>query len=211
MTGCFLSHCHCIEQSLSRSKRALVFEDDVQFEDNWAEKKKTDIENFLSSNNKWDILRLGCEITSFHKASNINDIWLVKAYNTHAIIYNTEIMKHILDNKDISRISHIDDYLHELKKCNDYALRKNICYQKVGLSSDNSWFSSSIIQQFMQHKYVSLHLQKFNNFFIWYVKFLPICIQEYISVWGILIRIGLFIDAIKKNGLFAIILCAFKS
>ena len=67
--GCFLSHEYCIRESLIENKHALVFEDDVVFTDDWL-KKINYLQVFLRTCSSWDIIRLGCAMTSIHRVSN---------------------------------------------------------------------------------------------------------------------------------------------
>lgn len=186
--GCLLSHKFCAETSFKNNRHALVFEDDVFFSDNWEEKIYI-IKDFLLSVENWDILRLGCAIVSMIKQSSVKNVWQCKSYNTHAIIYNKKIIDRVFDLENFSDNFHIDDYLHDSNYI-DYSL-VDMCYQKSELGSDNDWFGCDIIQKLMLHPLVYEKIQQYNNRQMTYIYFLPICMQECLSMWNILMKLGL--------------------
>ena len=194
--GCLSSHKFCAETSLKTNRHSLVFEDDVFFSDDWEEKLDTIID-FLSSNENWDILRLGCAITSLIKQSSVKNIWKCKSYNTHAIIYNKKITHQLFDMSNFVDNTHIDDYLHDSNYL-DYSL-VDMCYQKAELGSDNDWFGCDIIQKFMLQPLVYEKIQKYNNKQMTYIHFLPIYIQECVSMWNILMKLGLMTKKINDS------------
>ena len=143
-----------------------------------------EIKIFLENDNTWDIFRFGCVLAYFeHKSTYSEKIWKAKSYNNHAIIYNKSLMQNILEKGLEKTTVHIDGYLHDNAKINDYSLINPICYQKAGLSSDNNWFSCKFLQNMMENKYIFERLQYINNRQVWMMRFLPIKIQDKINIW----------------------------
>ena len=189
--GCLLSHKYCAEESKKLNTHALVFEDDAMFTDDFASKIPCIIE-FLSSKQKWDVIRLGSAITSLHKPSDITDkIWKCSCYNNHAVIYNTYAIDDIFNSTNFIKNPHIDDYLHDNEYL-DFSLIDVMCYQKSNMGTDINWFNNTIIQNIMQNEKIFSRLQRFNNIEMYYARFLPISIQEKISLWSIFVNIGFF-------------------
>ena len=181
--GCLISHLTCMKEANKNFKHALVFEDDVKFTDDW-QNPIEEIKIFLENDNTWDIFRFGCVLAYFeHKSTYSEKIWKAKSYNNHAIIYNKSLMQNILEKGLEKTTVHIDGYLHDNAKINDYSLINPICYQKAGLSSDNNWFSCKFLQNMMENKYIFERLQYINNRQVWMMRFLPIKIQDKINIW----------------------------
>jgi hypothetical protein len=192
--GCFLSHLHCIENSLKENKHALIFEDDVKFSKNWKQKLKY-IQSFLKNNKIWDIIRLGCALTSIHKSEfNTKHICLAQSYNAHSILYNKHIIKSLIDKDDFNENIHIDDYLHD-NHYNDYVLLDQMCYQRA-ISSDNVWYSINIAQTIIQNKYIFENVQWLSNLQVRMMYCLPPYIQEKLGLWSILMELGKLSDVI---------------
>jgi GR25 family glycosyltransferase involved in LPS biosynthesis len=187
--GCMLSHKHCAEMALACGKHALVFEDDVTFTPDWLEKIEH-IKDFLKSELRWNILRLGTIISSLiSESKSTSKIWLCKSYSSHAVIYNINVIKFIFpDNLFLDQ--HIDDYLHDDENILDYSLVNYMCYQKSGLGSDINWFGLNFIQSVMESKYIFEPLQKYNNIHAWYIRWLPCCIQDKVTMWALLTNLG---------------------
>ena len=188
--GCLISHLVCMKEAYAHNKHELIFEDDVKFTNNWGTCIE-EIKLFLEKDTSWDIFRFGCVLSYFeHKSAHSEKIWKSKSYNTHAILYNTKIIKYILE-KGLERTTfHLDDYLHDNTEINDYSLIEPICYQKAGLSSDNKWFSRKFLQTLMENKYIFEILQYINNKQVWMMRFLPTKIQNKLSIWSFLVYFG---------------------
>jgi GR25 family glycosyltransferase involved in LPS biosynthesis len=196
--GCLLSHQFCAESSLKKNKHALVFEDDIKFSDDW-EEKILYIKTFLQNEPNWNVLRLGTIISSINKQSVSSDkLWLCKSYSTYSLIYNKNIINKIFSDSYFNTSPQIDDYLHDTHTILDYSLINSICIQRRGLGSDNNWFGNTLIQSFMESYYVIEPLQKYNNIQAWYIKFLPIYIQDKITIWSLLCNIGFLSKKIHK-------------
>ena len=184
IVGCFLSHKYCINQSLKKGKPVLIFEDDVEFTDDYIQ-GFNDINNFLLSGIEWDIIKLGCMLTSLHKKI-FKNIWLSKSNATHAIFYNFDTMN-LIDNYTINpnKIEHIDVWLLNNTKLKEVSLENHICYQKNGFKSDINWYTGNTkyLQMIVQNYGLYKILQKLQNNIIWYVRFLPIKYQEYINIF----------------------------
>jgi hypothetical protein len=196
--GCLLSHKFCAESAYCNNKHALVFEDDVVFTNDWLKKIKY-IKKFLYNEPKWNILRFGSIISSFHKKSkSSNYIWSCKSFANHALIYNKNIIKQIFCLDNFTDNYHIDDYCHDNNNLLDFTLVDNMCYQRSGLGSDNVWWNENIIQGFMLHPLVFEKLQKYNNIQMYWLSLLPICLQEYLTIWGVLTKLGFLTLKIKN-------------
>lgn len=195
--GCLLSHKFCAESAYNNDKHALVFEDDVVFTDDWIEKIKY-VKKFLCNESNWDIFRFGAIISSLHKKSKSSDhIWLCKSFANHALIYNKNIIKQTFLLTNFTDNYHIDDYCHN-NNLSEFALIDNMCYQKNGLGSDNIWWNENIIQGFMLHPLIFERLQKYNNMQMNWLSLLPICIQEYLTIWGALTKLGFLTLKLKS-------------
>jgi GR25 family glycosyltransferase involved in LPS biosynthesis len=187
--GCMTSHKYCAEESSKNNRHALVFEDDTMFTDDYKTKIQY-IVKFLKDVSEWDVIRLGSAITSVHEPSLVSAIWKCNCYNTHAIIYNYNSVDNIFKPSNFVKNSHIDDYLHDANY-NDFSLLDPMCYQK-GMGTDINWFNNKLVQNIMQSEIVFDRLQRYNNVEMRYIRFLPICIQEKLSLWSICINIGFF-------------------
>lgn len=182
--GCFLSHKHCINDSLKHKKNAIVFEDDVKFVEDWV-KKIEYVYDFLTKCNNWDTFRLGCFLTSIYKdENNTKNISLSKSFMTHAIIYNLEFIK----NNDLNELEQIDDYLHNNINIREYALINPMCFQQIINHSDNIW-NSTYIQNIFQNKYIYENLQKYNNKYVYIISCMSPTTQEKINIWNIMYKI----------------------
>ena len=183
--GCFLSHKFCMQNS---NNNVLVFEDDVKFTNDWQE-KLLHIKAFLENEPNYNILRLGCFLTSIHESpDNTDKVCLSKSYMTHALIYSTEYKNKLLKNPTFDGQIQIDDYLHD-ESCKDFALVNPICYQRIiNNTSDNVW-QSTRVQLIMQRPYIYENIQWLANIYISGIRCLPVHIQEKVNLWYLMYKI----------------------
>ncbi|AYV80660.1 MAG: hypothetical protein Harvfovirus4_24 [Harvfovirus sp.] len=195
--GCWTSHVECMKKSLSSEKKApyvVIFEDDIKFTPTWQHGARA-ISNFISTERRWDIIRLGGLVSSFHEESTTTPlIWKAKCYNNHALILSIDFIKFILEDPRTHHPedSHlqIDGYYHSLKNVNDYILVDNICYQKNDLGTDNKWFSNTLYQNIFQNKYFYEFFQRSSNKVAFYLRCLPVSIQEYTNIVPCIFTLG---------------------
>ena len=116
----------------------------MSFKDDWKE-KLSHIKSFLTSEEKWDILRLGCSLTSLHRESIQSNIWLCKAWNTEALIYNKN--KSLLKMLEKNQNEHIDVFIHDSDLL-DFSLLDSMCYQRSE-GTNNQW-DNNLFSNFIQ-------------------------------------------------------------
>ncbi|AYV84004.1 MAG: hypothetical protein Hyperionvirus15_42 [Hyperionvirus sp.] len=195
--GCWTSHVECMKKSYESEKKApyvVIFEDDIKFVDDWRGGAKA-IGEFLVEEPKWDIVRLGGLVSSFHEESMSSGlIWKGKCYNNHALIVSLDFIKNILGewlttHPEESHLQ-IDGYYRSLKDVNDYILVENICYQKNDLGSDNKWFKNGLYQNVVQNKYCYEFFQRMSNRVAFGLRCLPVRVQECANIIPCLFTLG---------------------
>jgi hypothetical protein len=169
--GCWDSHKECLEKSSKRCMNALIFEDDVAFENNWFDMYKI-IKNVYTSGN-WDLLRLGCLIRSLSKQVSPS-VWLGTFDWTQSYFISYKYMIKCLEDPAFTPSSsiHIDEYY--IRTCDrDVAVYPCIAYQS-STTTDNTWGSVfNICQHFIQNKYMFYFNQRATNFLSWCLQGLP--------------------------------------
>ena len=100
--GCWNSHIHCMNESLKNNKNnnsyVTIFEDDIEFINGW-ETQIDNIKQFLTSEPRWDIFRLGCLFKSLTEPSiSTPNVWRGKSLNCHAWILNLSFVRKLLEN-----------------------------------------------------------------------------------------------------------------
>ena len=194
--GCFNSHKFCMFNSLNKNKHSLVFEDDVQFSDDW-EDKLNSIKIFLYSGILWDILKFGSAIDYIIKQSPIKNICNYKSFNTHAILYNTKLIQKYKNdvsfNPNVCKL-HIDQLFRADDDIMEYGLVNSMCYQRY-CESDNIWKDKLIHQKIWQSKFTIL-IQKTHNNQKKLCMYLPFHIQKHINIIDIPVFIYINIKSI---------------
>lgn len=141
--GCFDSHRTIVKKAYEAGlERVLIFEDDVDFHDGWAQ-VVLDTKEFLDSNVHFDALLLGSRIHWVDEKTT-DHIWRVKATNHHAYILSRSGMEGYLANDDM--VEEIIQYCTQDLALNNawqhiYAHRNtDAITQDPDLGTDNIWF-----------------------------------------------------------------------
>ena len=134
--GCYLSHVSLWQQLVQDTddESYLIFEDDVMFSNNFANKYTKCMENIPKN---WDILFL--DLMWNEKETQYNDyFYTVRGhfFGTHAYIINKKCASALLTSAFPIEIQ-IDSYMSYFGSQNNlnYYTAKNLCYQKPHVSS----------------------------------------------------------------------------
>jgi GR25 family glycosyltransferase involved in LPS biosynthesis len=191
--GCALSHLHLWKQFLnSKNEYAIIFEDDVIFEDNFSKEYILEMIKYTPSN--FDILYLGCFNSTFfkyfgyivnnNKSKQINHyIEIPKiAFGTHAYIISKNGANKLIKLLDGNIFFHLDICIQNLCKkqlLNSFSTNPRLVYQtstdfNYKLKSNNiSNNHPFLFQKFLSNFYIDKHVSanyitsvsiiKFNN------------------------------------------------
>jgi hypothetical protein len=176
--GCWDSHRYCLQESLKNNRNALIFEDDVLFDDDWEKMYDAIKESYEKLD--WNILRLGGLVYKYDEKKS-NHLWSGIFNCTQAYFISLSLIKECLHDNNFSAenyyLSGIDDYYRF--ECNkDYMLVPQIAWQ-YNNKSDNEWFQSyNLWQNIMEHKYLYLFNQKTMNKISWYLRYCPNIIKN---------------------------------
>lgn len=96
--GCASSHFQVLQDSLDLDKHAMIFEDDVQFINNFEE-----LPIYLDrlSGLDWDMLYLGANITQHVKVISDRFVKIFHAQSTHAYCVNKRFIPKVLEHKHL--------------------------------------------------------------------------------------------------------------
>jgi GR25 family glycosyltransferase involved in LPS biosynthesis len=180
--GCSESHRHCILSSRSRGNHALVFEDDVSFNENFVDRFIDEVNAFLVNDDVWDIFRLGTIVTYYTKSYN-SSIWGCKSHSSHALIYNKNMPLNFIQNQQKS----IDQVIFD-SDLREFTHVKQMCTQRP-VASDISW-GDNTLQCIMEHPNVFEPLQNINNTWLFTIKHVPRLIQQYTGPWYLMSCVG---------------------
>lgn len=171
--GCWDSHKYCLEESAKNGRNALIFEDDVVFDDNWVD-QYTLIEAAYTTTD-WEILRLGSYVFAYDKEV-IKGIWSGELNTTHAYFIRNEFIKLCIKDPVFSAEKYpmrgIDEYYRfECKK--NYILVQQIAWQH-SFQTDNIWFQScNVWQLIFEYKPIFVLNQKCMNAISWQLRYFP--------------------------------------
>lgn len=142
--GCFNSHITIIKYAYKKNyDKILIFEDDFMPTASYSDINLEKVFNFINNNNNnWDCFYLG--YSCFKHNKNLlcskpitKEIFQYNPLNTHAIIYNRNSMKKILDNYEnyIGKV-HYDIFLANCLNLNNYCYLPLMFEQNYSLNYD---------------------------------------------------------------------------
>eukprot|EP00835_Amoeboradix_gromovi_P006837 NODE_908_length_3163_cov_0.507180.p2 type:complete len:250 gc:universal NODE_908_length_3163_cov_0.507180:1224-475(-) len=144
-TGLIESCCIIFEEYMKRNSgnHLLLFEDDVIVADSNIDTQLLQINGFLNTNIKWDILRLGMNKGVY--LEEYDHVYRCNALGNHAVIYNKNFVPSFL--KYIRNSSnHVDRLLsYATGRC--YILKNQLFYQGE-LGTNNFWGEGKVMNEY---------------------------------------------------------------
>lgn len=139
--GCFDSHIKIITESFHRGdEMCVIFEDDAYPTQEYNQRNLTKIQQFLNSNDTWEIFFFGTYpnlLNGITKKTKIPEIYQLSTWNAHAYIIHRRLMQKMIDLHYIG--IPIDALYNKISE--SYGIIPGIFTQKFSTSdiADQSW------------------------------------------------------------------------